>query len=185
MRESRVVFAGRKSEIRVREGPRTAPPLALGGWGGEGYFASMKAAYSVFVRVDSPTVHPFFSSDRQAVSSVLRDTLVSRCTTRATTIQVFDRHCLPPVARHGAGRNVRFRPYSALRTAFLSLRVSCSSNPPRMSASTSVSRNSIMRQRNPRRRRSRCSRMRSAAGMRALLVIVAFQIAIWRCADIC
>jgi hypothetical protein len=45
----------------------------------------------VFVRVNSPTVHPFFSSDRRAASRVssnamLRVTLMSHCTTRQTTM---------------------------------------------------------------------------------------------------
>jgi len=47
----------------------------------------------VFVRVDSPTVHVFFSSDRQAASRVsfnamLRVTLMFHCTTRATITTV-------------------------------------------------------------------------------------------------
>src|SRR5262249_59692492 len=51
--------------------------------------------------------------------------------------------------------------------ALVSLRVSGFSNPFRISMSISVSRNSIIKQRNPCRRRSRCRRMRSAAWERA------------------
>ena len=48
-------------------------------------------------------------------------------------------------------------------TALESLRVSAARKPWRISLVISVSRNSIIRQRNPLRRRFRCRRMRSAA----------------------
>src|SRR6476660_1048133 len=51
--------------------------------------------------------------------------------------------------------------------AFTSLRISPLSNPTQTSASISVSRNSIVRQRSPSRRRSRCRRIRWAAAERA------------------
>jgi hypothetical protein len=73
----------RKSE-HVKDPPLRAP-LALGGWGGEGYFASMKAGLFCVCESRLSQRSPFFS-DRQAVSCVLRVTLMSHCTTRATTM---------------------------------------------------------------------------------------------------
>jgi hypothetical protein len=71
------------------------------------------------------------------------------------------------VSRHDGGSSVLSRwAYSASIMAFKSLRVSDFSNPLRIRSSISVSRNSIIRQRRPSRRRWRCRRMRSAAAVR-------------------
>jgi hypothetical protein len=68
------------------------------------------------------------------------------------------------VSRHDVAPNVWSRcSYKAFRTEYISLRISAFSNPLRMRASISVSRSSIVRQRNPCRRRSRCRRIRLAA----------------------
>ena len=53
--------------------------------------------------------------------------------------------------------------YNAVIISSVALRISDLSNPLRISPSISVSRNSIIRQRSPSRRLSRCRRMRSAA----------------------
>lgn len=69
----------------------------------------------------------------------------------------------PPVACHESNALSR-KPWKAFLTAWRSLRASFPSRPFRISAVTSVSRNSIVMQRMPSRRRSRCRRIRSAAG---------------------
>jgi hypothetical protein len=68
--------------------------------------------------------------------------------------------------RHAARPNVRSKYlYNASQIAFGSLRVSAFSNPILTRASISVTCNSIHRERMPFRRRPRCKRMRSAAGL--------------------
>jgi hypothetical protein len=68
------------------------------------------------------------------------------------------------VSRHHVAPNVWSRcSYKALPTEFISLRISAFSNPLRMRASISVSRNWMIRHRSPSRRRCRCRRIRSAA----------------------
>ena len=105
MRASRVIFVWQKTEIRA--GPPSPPGIR---WvGGEGYFASMKAG--LFCVCESKLSHRspiFFFRPTGGQLRVTRHAHVS-LHNAATTIQVFDRHCLSPVARHGAGRNVRFK----------------------------------------------------------------------------
>jgi len=70
MRASRVVLPDEKRKSECVKDPTLRAPLALGGWGGEGYFASMKAG--IFCVCESRLSHRspifFLQTDRRSVA---------------------------------------------------------------------------------------------------------------------
>ena len=123
MRASRSIFAGRKTEIRG--GPVPGRPPSLQVWvPPQTIDEAMKRACSVFVRVDSPTVHQFFffRSDRRRVAS-------AQCRVA--------RHAHVLIALLEMTSTMKFiYGESIIFQVFELLCVSCSNSPPRMSVPT-------------------------------------------------